>query len=175
MPRASRGVRQESAEANVLFFILNTSSVSCEPGRRGKAPAPPSGSMSQRVSARVVNGTHERTPGRSFARTETMRGAAVARSVRIRSVVGPALAGLLCGFLAGSGASANPPEREREIERGDRLEDQIQSELKRQEELLEQMRAEEAARKDAAKKREPRAPAGARARADRADARIATR
>src|SRR5262249_12238448 len=100
-------------------------------------------------------------------------GSAVGRFNRFQSLAHPAVASLLCGFLAGAGASASEPERARELERGDQLEDQIQSELKRQQELLDQMRAEDAARKEAAKRRDARTPANARSLAERADPRIA--
>src|SRR5262245_16269914 len=116
-------------------------------------------------------------------RTDAARGAgllegdesgesALGRWLWLESIARTVVAVLICVHVAVWGASASEPERDREIERGDQLEDQIQSELERQEQLLDEMRAREAARKDAAKK-PPSAPGGGRALADRADPRIA--
>jgi hypothetical protein len=90
----------------------------------------------------------------------------------VKSLAGRLVAAALGGFLASLPAAAADQEREHEIERGDQLEGEIQSELKRQKELLVRMRAEEGARK-APRRQETRAPASARALAERADPRIA--
>ena len=83
-----------------------------------------------------------------------------------------AIAGLLLGLLAAPAARAADEELDRERERGNQLESQIQSELERQEELLERMRAEDAARKEAARPGKKR-PSDARDLEQRADPRIA--
>ena len=100
-------------------------------------------------------------PEPSFARRGTRPGVPVGSTVWVKSFAGPAVAGLLCGLLAGAPRAEEKDrvERAREVERGDQLESQIQSELARQQELLDQMRSEDAARKDPAKRRERSAPA----------------